>query len=508
MATLEENLNEGFEDKTVAETQVEISKLAKEWSEEVNGAFTRNEDGTFISNDLTKEKQAKVSNIREAYDNALAYVKAAKAKAETPKEPDFKAEVYDGLNGKALDAQAKRDAEAYKAILKAGQNKYQEGDVNKSYIEHPGEVDLGQPLIARNPVTGYNEVYPFPFIEVSSDATSDENIEASFRNAEIIRANKSNEFDARTGNRVRHQAQVDTGDINLITVGGDLYKELVREDTIMSICKIEQSAGINQYKTTARTGIPTATPFDEDGEITDTFQDSFRKIDIDVEKYGMILQYTYESTFTREPWEMGQLIASDAGMGLRNGFNRHIVTGAGPQTAPTPDQLNGILPQMKATPATYTTQGVANANFLAGTNAFGVTEMAAFATSFAKEYQKQPGKRLVTTLVTWGKLMGLEDTRGRKLFSDSNSSVDDLMLSEYNVRVMLDDNLDDGNQTGEIPMIIGDFGGYCVVLAGGPRMDFSTEYKFQQDRLALRAIQHIGGVGIVDQKAAKGYRLQ
>ena len=505
MATLEENLTEGFEASSVEEAEKEVSQLAKEWSEEVKGSVSRDEDGGFVSNDKTKEKQAKISGIRDAYDNLTAFVAKARAKLETPVEPTFKAEVYDGLSGKALDAQAKRDAEAYKAIMKAGRNKYQEGDVSKPHIQHPGEVDLGQPLIARNPVTGYNEVHPFPFVEVSSDATNDENIEASFRNAEIIRANKSNEFDARTGNRVRHQAQADTGDINLITVGGDLYKEMVREDTIMSICKIEQSAGINTYKTTARTGIPTAAPVAQNTDILDTYEDNFRNIDITPIKYGMIMQYTYESSFTREPWEMGQLLSSDAGMGLRNGFNRHILTG---DSGANPVQLGGIVPQMKATPATYTVQGVANADFLAGTNAFGVTEMAAFATSFAKEYQKQPGKRLVTTLVTWGKLMGLEDTRGRKLFSDSNASVDDLQLSEYNVRVMLDDNLEDGNATNEIPMIIGDFGGYCVVLAGGPRMDFSTEYAFQQDRLAIRALQHIGGVGIVDQKAAKGYRLQ
>ena len=44
---------------------------------------------------------------------------------------------------------------------------------------------------------------------------------------------------------------------------------------------------------------------------------------------------------------------------------------------------------------------------------------------------------------------------------------------------------------------------FCVILAGGPRMDFSTEFGFVNDRLALRVIQHVGSA-IVDTKGFKG----
>ena len=74
--------------------------------------------------------------------------------------------------------------------------------------------------------------------------------------------------------------------------------------------------------------------------------------------------------------------------------------------------------------------------------------------------------------------MGLEDGEQRKLFSSSNMNVDDLQLTEYSVRVLLDENLDGAtanvNAADQTPMLFGDFDGFCVLLAGGPRMDFSN----------------------------------
>ena len=135
--------------------------------------------------------------------------------------------------------------------------------------------------------------------------------------------------------------------------------------------------------------------------------------------------------------------------------------------------------------------------------------MAALIVSIPKEYRKSPNKRLVLPQTQWGRLLGLTDRDNRKLFRESNTSIDDMALSEYNVRILLDENLDGEDGTlaaNEIPMLFGDFNGICVLLAGGPRMDFSTEYGYANDRLALRTLQHVD-TGVVDTNTVRGYRV-
>lgn len=508
----------GFENLSEEELEAHRQQVASGWTSlyhKAEAAKRESGDAAPVSL-LAAEEREKAKAFREEYDNVLALQKAA-APVPPPlpvREPTDLTGSYDFLKGKALDALVKRDAQCYRDLMKAGRNKFDGASEELGYFEHPGEVQLGQNLIARDHQSGYNKVLPIPFVSAAKETDSDEeayirSLEASFRYGEILQADKAHEFDARTGNRLSRlnyaaqlQAQqAETSDINLTSVGGDLYAEMVRQDTFMSVIQIKQTPNLNPYKATGRTGIPVFGAFNEAGDIMDTHEDTWRAIDVDFKKYAGIMQYTHETTQVESAWSMAGLIAMDAGLALRNGFNRDLLVGAAGGNT-----LDGFLTTIKAT-AAYRTTGVANANFLRGTDAFKVPQLARLTTdSIPKEYLMTPTKRLVMQLATWGKLMALVDGDGRKLLRDSNQSVEDLQLGEYMVRITIDDNLDAGTATGHVPFIFGDMNSLCAILAGGPRMDFSTEYAFRSDRLALRCIQHIGSA-IVDTKGFKGYSL-
>ena len=500
----------GFEGLDATQLEAHRKSVAADWTALYQGLTGQNGNGDAAEAMpvLSAEDQGRADDLRATYDNivALQAASAPKPKAAPVPEPHRSENIYDGLRGKALDAQVRRDALTHRNLMRAAKNRYAGEDNLKGFHEHPGEVVLGQPLIARDPVTGYNEVLPIPFVAAEAGEGEDaylKSLEASFRYGEIVRAGKEGDYDAKTGNRLSRlsqaaqlQAQADLGDINLTSIGGDLYAEMVRRDTFMSVCQIKQVPNLNQYKATGRTGIPTASALSEDGAITSNLEDTWRNIDVDFKKYGIILQYTHETTQVESAWSMGQLLAMDAGTAVRNGFNQDLLTGAivNPQVT-----LAGFIPTIKAT-AAYRTAGGAASGWPGN---IGVERMASISTSVPKEYMTSPNKRLVMSLATWTAIMGRVDGDMRKLFRDSNQSVDDLQLAEYNVRVVLDDNLEAGNVAGNVPMLFGDMMSFCVVLAGGPRMDFSTEFGFANDRLALRVIQHVGSA-IVDTKGFKG----
>ena len=70
---------------------------------------------------------------------------------------------------------------------------------------HPGALSLPQPLIARNPRTGRNEVYPVNAVFSTSEDDKhnrEANIEASFRQMEMVQADRFGEYDPITGKRL------------------------------------------------------------------------------------------------------------------------------------------------------------------------------------------------------------------------------------------------------------------------------------------------------------------
>ena len=519
MATLEKTAEavEGFEGLKPADLEARRKAVAAEWTAATRGATELNEDGSFVESEASEKDRAKADVLRGQYHNIVELQAAAAPKAPEPDAADkYQGDVYDMRRGKALDAQAKRDARAFADIMKAGRNKFEAKGKLADYVQNPNEVDLGQPCIAYNSATGRNEVMPFPFVGADNSNANEEtylkNLEASFRNAEIIQADKEGLYDPKTGMKVdghnapvgRERVEASTEmstDINLTTIGGGLYAEMVRVDSFMSVVKIMQSPNLNVYKMTGRTGIPTAAAVAEDGEIQEPAGQTWRPIDITPRKYGGIIQYTYETTRYQEPWSMAAQLASDLGLAVANGFNRDLLVGAAGGNT-----LDGFITTIKAT-AAYRFAGVPNAGFLRGTNTVGVDDLASFfANGIPKEYRRQPSKRVVMSQLVYSRLAGLVDGDQRRLLRDSSTSMDDLQLTEYNVRIVLDDNMDPGEASNQIPWLFGDMQSFCLLMSGGPRIDYSSEYGYQHDRLAIRVLQHCGNA-IIDTKGFKGYNV-
>ena len=516
MSTFKTEPAKGFEALDIPELESRRTRLANRWADAVKAeeADTGSEDG------MSAATVEEVERIRAEYDLVVSTLKAANNRDDSER---YASKVEDLTAGTryARDRQAKVDAAAYAGIVAAGRNKYSASGKVADYCQTPNEVDLGQPCIAFNPARGVNEVMPFPFVSAGVKEGEDgwaKSLEASFRNAEILTADKVGFYDPVSGNKIgghntpvgRERLEADlttTGSTySLTTIGGMLYTYMVQENEFMSVCKIIQSPNINTYHVIRRSDVPVAGAVAENGAIPTSDSTFIANLQLTPKKYGFIKQYSYETTMQAEPWAMSQLVAMDSGIGLRNGIGQDLVEGPG-----TGNRMTGIKTFINGSGgATMRHAGVANGNFLHGSSqAFGVPEMAAFATSIPKEYLKSPNKRLVLPLVQWGRLMGLVDGEDRKLFRDSNASVGDLGLSEYNVRVLLDENLDGEDGTvaaNDIPMLFGDFDGICVLLAGGPRMDFSTEYGYSSDALSLRTLQHVD-TGVVDTNTVRGYRL-
>ena len=525
MATLEaETPAKGFEGLDIGDLEARRERLASQWVTAVKGETDKMGDGAFVEAGITPEKMEEVDRIRSEFDLIVDTLKAARTRKQAA---NYAIEVENLTSGTrfARDRQARVDAKAWQNVLKAGRKDYMASGKLADYVQNPGEVDLGQPCIAMNPQRGVNEVMPFPFVSAdwrSGDETVQlKSLEASFRYAEITMADKQGLYDPVDGSKVdghrapvgRERLEADlstTGSTySLTTIGGQLYTYMVQENELISICKIIQSPNINVYHVIRRNAVPNAVPMAEGGAVGTSDSTFIANLQLTPRKYGFIKQYTYETTMQAEPWSMAQLVAMDSGIGLRNGIGAHLVTGNNNDSSS--NQIQGIKHFIDgAGGTTMRHSGVVFGRFLGGSTLdFGVAEMAAFATSIPKEYLKSPNKRLVMPLRVWGQLMGLEDGEQRKLFSSSNMNVDDLQLTEYSVRVLLDENLDGAtanvNAADQTPMLFGDFDGFCVLLAGGPRMDFSTEYGFANDRLSLRTLQHVAS-GVVDTNTIRAYR--
>ena len=505
MATMEKvgEAKTGFEGLNRKELAEKRLKLAHQWADALKGDATDKGDGSFVEASVSNETMEAVKNIQVEYDLVDSTISAMDKAAAADKYREARDDLTKGTHH-ARDAQHKLDAQALDSIVKAGHNKYAAGgDVTRGeYCEHPGEVDLGQPCIAWNGQAGRNEVMPFPFVPAKKNANSKDGyragFEASFRNADIIAADKVGLYDPLTGAKVdghnapvgRYrtlEATIDTSDYTLTTIGGELYVYLVQENEFISICEIIQSPNINRFEIIRRRNVPTAGAVAEDGQIPISDSVFDPNLTLDPQKYGFIKQYTYETTMQREPWMMAALMAMDGGIGLRNGIGQDLVTGTGT------NEIEGVLTWAKsAAGSAVRLPAIGNANFVGGSNQIGIPQITAIATSIPKEYMKSPAKRMVMSLDTWSGLMALVDGDNRKLLRDSNMDVDDMSLSEFNSRILLDENMDSRTfSAADIPVIFGDFQeSICVLLSGGPRVDFSTEFGFQNDRLSLRFLQH------------------
>ena len=352
------------------------------------------------------------------------------------------------------------------------------------------------PLIARNPVTGRNEVHPFPAIFAGKGNDQDANLEAAFRNAEMIAADKVGRYDPVTGQRRGVvQADQDLADYTQLTQGGMLHLYEIQMNELAMYMDVKQTPYINNYLVDRRTTVPNAGLVGEAGTIN-VSDSGFDTVTITPRKFGYQKRMSYESGMTQEPWSMANTLMMDGGIGLGNGIGALIVTGDGTTGTGMAQQWQGIDAWGNATAAARFTLPTA-ATFLptTGTNNFGIDAMSRFCGSLPKEYFRKPNKKMVMRLSLWTRLQGAVDREMRKLF-DSNSSLGDLQLPDFNVSVVLDENVDAGTAQNDNAIYYGDLMSFCLVYFGSTRVDFSPYEAWNTDQLSWRFIAHRGFANI------------
>ena len=497
-----------------------LTAVGAAWAREVDAAVADTAEG----DGFTPEVLERTERYQREYDT----LQAAIQRAEKAKERDNLTKAQEDLTSAAprmRDLQADLDAKTHRAFMEVGQNRYR-AESKHPHCDTTSELYLGQPAIVRNTATGRNEVMPFPAqFGADNDTMS---LERTYRMAEIVQADKFGLFTA-DGSRVDghnspvgkqrrvHAILADDADLSsgggpaagwdLTTIGGMLVQYMIQMNDFLQWCKVIQTDSINNMIIDRRTEVAAAGRVQQSGTIPSA-DSTFNNVELNVFKYGVIRQYTFETTMFAEPWSVAQTVAQDGGIALTNGIGQDLVTGGG--TTPTPDEIEGIVTYIKANTATTAFTGVDNTNFLRGTNAFGHSQMAQFVGSLQKEYFRMPSKKMMMPLSIWSKLMGLVDGDERPLFVNAgpnqDSNINNFSLPQYAVDVVLDENLDPGTATSQVPIVYGDLMGYCARLARGVRVDFSTEYGYANDRLAYRFLQHAGGV-VVDINAFKGYQV-
>ena len=426
------------------------------------------------------------------------------------------------------DLRAAREAEFFKNLMAAGKGKYE----NPSPMNdpkggaHPGALDIPQPLIARDSVGGKNRVFPVNAVFTGKDGDREADIEASFRQAEIIAADRFGHYDPVTGNRVGGHLEpvgksleaelgfgiAETVADTYLRQGGMLYQYEIQRNELVQYMDLKQVPYVNDYVIDRRTAvIKTAqasafNPITEAGALV-VHDSEFDSITFTPKKWGFLRGMTYESGQLQEPWSVAETIMTDAGIVMGNKFGEQVVVG----NSTTPG--GNMNTQFQGLKTWASTSGNANNKLLgahgtflsAAGNTFGWRAMSTFVTSLPKEYFRSGDRILSMRLAQWGELMGVTDGEDRQLF-DSTSSIDDMRLQPFNTRVVLDENWDAGDTTGQIPFFYGDYRSACYIMYGPVRVDYSAEHGFTTDRYYWRFIAH-RSFGIVDPNGFYGGRV-
>ena len=509
--------------------------LSAQWVDAVRSEAATGKDGeTSLEAGLSTEAQERIQRIQGEYEVVSATIK----EHQQAKERSDLRQADEDLTAKAPDyraLQAKAEAEFYQNLIDAGRGKYTNPNPGNDVRggAHPGSLPVPQPLIARNPRTGKNEVYPVNAVFSTSEddkQNREANIEASFRQMEMVQADRFGEFDPITGKRLSDaptsrqlvEAQdslgfdqgntitnVDRVATTYLNQGGMLYQYEIQRNELAQYMDIKQLPAVNDFLIDRRTAIGGDVGLVNEAGSISTIESTFDTLTFTPRKYAHLRGMTYESMMLREPWSVAETIMTDAGIAMGNILGKHIVTatGTGPGGNSMSAQWQGLRAWAQVSGDANNRSLGARGTFLSSSGStFGIYELAQFVTSLPKEYFRAPNKLLSMSLATWGRLVGQEDTQGRKLFT-SASSTEDMRLPDYNLRVVIDENWDSGTLNArDIPFFFGDFTSNCFVMYGPVRIDFSSEYQWTTDRLFWRFIMH-RGFGVVDPNGQFGGRV-
>ena len=496
-----------FSEQELAALRERREAVSNQWVDAVRGEAQTKEGKVSLEAGLSTETQERVERYQREYETLSATIRTH----ETAKEQANLVKAEEDLTSSApkyRDLQAKAEAKFFENLMAVGQGQFKrETPVPVQDTRsgaHPGSLDIPTPLIAMNPATGKNEVHPFPAVFPKEGEDRSASVEASFRNAEMIAADKFGQYDPLTGNRLsahaapvgrQMEAELGFGITNEVAdpylrQGGMLYQYEIDRNELARYMDIKQVPFVNDFLIDRRTGIGSAVPLINEAGQMAVIDSTFDTLTITPRKFGHLRGMTYEASRIMEPWSVAQTIMTDAGIAMGNRFGELVVTGRNQGTNMNQEWQG--LKNWASESGNANNQALgAHGTFLVsgGTNTFGIFEMAQFLTRLDKQYFRAPGKLLSMKLGTWGRLQGVENTRGDKLFK-SSASLEEMMMPEYNLRVVLDENWDDPTAATSVPFFYGDFKSACYVMYGPVRVDFSSEHGFTTDRLYWRFVAH------------------
>ena len=499
-----------FSPQEIAALRERKEAVEAKWVATAREQFSEGEDGdkAVLTAEVSPEAQETIARLEAEWRTITA---SLKLQTEAKERADYIGAEEDLTRNapKYRDRQAKMAVEFYRNLVAVGQNEYRNPAPDKAKGLAPGSLELKRPAIGRDPITGENKVYPFPAVFAGRGDDDDASIAASFRNAEMIAADAVGRYDPVTGKRLGVvQADQNLADYTQLTQGGMLHLYEIQMNELARYVDVKQTPYINNYLVDRRTTVPNAALVTEAGSIAVNDSD-FDTVTITPRKLAMQKRMSYESGMTMEPWEMSNVLMRDGGIGIGNAVGELIVSGDGTTGTGMAQQWQGIDAFIKSAATYQHDPNLPNANFLptavGGTNNFGIREMSNFMGTLPKEYFRMAGKMLVMSLAVWTRLQGAEDGEQRKLF-DSNSSIGDLQLPDFNVGVVLDENVDAGTATNEVPIYYGHLGSFCLVYFGPTRIDFSPYEAWSTDQLSWRFIAHRGFANI-DVNGIRGFKV-
>lgn len=461
---------------------------------------TQTDGKAVLEAELSADAQATIRRIQSERDTVDASIRRdenAKQRADYVKSE----ESMTARAPRYRDALAKANARFMDNLIAVGQGEYRNPKPNAEGGVHPGTLLVDQPLIAPDPVTGRNMVHPVPAVFPRRGENRQADLEASFRLASMIAEDKAGRYDPLTG--MRHQdkvvqADIDLSDYTQLTQGGMLYLYEVQQNELAQYVDLKQTPNINNYLIDRRTAVPNASLVAEGAAITNTGTDStFDTLNVSPSKFAYQKGMSYESGMTAEPWSMAQTIVMDGGIGLGNGVGAQMVTGTGGGTGMA-QQFQGIINWAKESGNANNTAIGAHGDFVSdATPNFGHKQMSDLMGGIPKEYFRRPNRKLVMRLEEWVALMGLtvSSSDGRRLFHSSWNAggaqgIQSLMLDDYGLGVVLDQNMEAGTAAGQIPFFYGDLTGICLVMFGPIRVEFSQHEAFSTDQLRWKFIAY------------------
>lgn len=416
--------------------------------------------------------------------NRLTDTEAAlEFEADGERVAEVKADVYPEVE------LAKANLALYDDLIKVGQRGSYTNPGRLAFQGHPGELLLDPPLIAMNPEKMVNEIIPIPAVYERGVADA----EASYRWAEIIRAQRTHEYD-QDGNRL--EATTTTSNVggsipDLVT---DIYRHMFYISPIASLCRIYQTPADNDLPVTRRTALPAVSLVAEDGDI-DAAEAVYLTTTFKAYKFAYISQYSFEAARSVEPWQFASELAMDAGIAHGLNLANELLDGNGT------NRPQGLMHLIDNTAGLQIANAVKSTAATSGAEIFDVNwnfaDYVPIATALPLPYDRMSPRTLVRKSV-WAQSIAIITTTGDQAPIEQ--------LFDRMAPFMLDDNVEDETAAGNIPFIVLAANTMGLRFAGPFRMEFSSEYGWASDRLSYKFAQHFDS-DLLDTKGARGYKL-